>query len=192
MQYNYTYQQMMTMLLNSQHHRLCPKGAHTWCRYQLALSKGTPVPQHPYYLSQDAAKLVAKVFTDFGYNTANFIEKVQEGHTSNHNEALHSILWTMVHNKNEYSSSENMSMGAALTVIRYNDGYEGIRKLFEILHLPISTPLTQKLFQNDRKRLSYSHRILSEQQKYMQRSSGASSFPREFHPPVNFFSWCVE
>ena len=58
-----------------EHHRPCPKGANTWCRYQLAISRGIPVPRHPNYLSQDAAKLVAKVFKDFGYNSANFIEK---------------------------------------------------------------------------------------------------------------------
>ena len=49
--------------------------------------------------------------------------------------------------KNEYASNEMMVMGAALAVIRYNDEYKGIRNLFELLHIPISTPLSQVLHQ---------------------------------------------
>ena len=124
-----------------EHHRLCPKSQNSWCRYQSALSKGIPAPRHPNYLSPDEAKVIEKVFKDFGYNTPKFIEKVQQGHTSNHNESLHSILWIMVH-KNEYASTEMKAMGAVLAVIRYNDGYQGIRNLFDLIQVPISTPLS--------------------------------------------------
>ena len=147
-----------------EHHRLCPKGHNSWCRYQSALSKGIPFPRHPNYLSLDAAKVVEKVFKEFAYNTPNFIEKVQQGHTSNHNESLHSVLWTMVH-KNEYASTEMMELGSALAVIRYNEGYQGIRKLFDLIQVPISTPLSQVLHRMDKERVLESHRIISEQLK---------------------------
>ena len=145
-------------------HRNCPKGQYSWCRYQAAISNGKPIPSHPNHLSPDAAQLVAKVFSDFGYNSPQFIEKVQDGHTSNHNESLHSVLWSMVH-KNEYASSEMMTLGSALAVIRYNDGYEGIRKLYKLLELPISTPLSQILHKIDTRRVLESLRIVSQQQK---------------------------
>ena len=59
-------------------HRFCPKDSNTWCRYQSAISNRTPIPRHPNYLSPEAAKLISRVFSNFGYNTAKFIEKVQE------------------------------------------------------------------------------------------------------------------
>ena len=70
----------------------------------------------------------------------------------------------MVH-KNEHSSSEMMALGSALAVIRYNDGFQGIRKLFDLVQVPISTPLSQVLHQIDRKRVLRSFRTISEQKK---------------------------
>ena len=38
-----------------------------------------------------------------------------------------------------------MALGSALAVIRYNDGFQDIRKLFDLVQVPISTPLSQVL-----------------------------------------------
>ena len=159
-------------------HPLCTQGPYSCCRYQLALSKGTPIPLHPNYLSPDAAQLIAKVFSDFGYNTPKFIEKVQDGHSSNHNESLHSVLWSMVH-KNEYASSEMMAIGSALAVIRYNDGYQGIRKLYDMLELSISTPLPQVLHRIDTKRVLESRRVISQQRKRYAKKQGRGKKVKE-------------
>ena len=67
--------------------------------------------------------------------------------------------------KNEFASSEMMELGSALAVIRYNEGYQGIRKLFDLIQVPISTPLSQVLHRLDKKRIMESHRIISEQKK---------------------------
>ena len=105
------------------HHRLCHQGPNSLCRYQAAISNGTPIPRHPNYLTTEAAQLVAIVFSDFGYNSSPFIEKILDGHTSNHNESLHSVLWSMVQ-KNEYARYEMINLGSALAAIRYNDGFQ--------------------------------------------------------------------
>ena len=71
-------------------------------------------------------------FSSFGYNSPDFVRKIEDGLTSNHNEALHSVLWSMVH-KNEPASCEIMELGSALSVIRYNEGYNGILRLSRLL-----------------------------------------------------------
>ena len=47
--------------------------------------------------------------------------------TSNHNEAIHNVLFQMV--RKTYSAGmDTMKLGAALEVIRYNDWYAGVRE----------------------------------------------------------------
>ena len=84
-------------------HELCPKDPDSWCRYQYAIIHRLPIPLHPNYLSEDAVRVIQQVFKDFGYNSPVFVAKVQEGRTSNHNEALHKVLWYMVH-KSEFQA----------------------------------------------------------------------------------------
>ena len=84
-------------------HELCPKDPDSWCRYQYAIIHRLPIPLHPNYLSEDAVRVIQQVFKDFGYNSPVFVAKVQEGRTSNHNEALHKVLWCMVH-KSEFQA----------------------------------------------------------------------------------------
>ena len=144
------------------HHRFCSKDSDTWCRYQSAISQGLPTPHHTYFLGEDAVKIVHDVFDEFGYNTAAFLEKVQAGYTSNHNEALHKILWGMVP-KNEQASYEMVQLGSALAVIRYNDGYCGIRHLCDTLGLPFSQHLSDHLQELDNNRILNSKHIAYKQ-----------------------------
>ena len=74
-------------------HIFCPITSNTWCRYQEAIFNHRTPPNHPNYLSVGACKIITDVFQEFGYNAPGFIQKVQEGRTSNHNEAIHSVLW---------------------------------------------------------------------------------------------------
>ena len=141
-------------------HKFCPYTSNTWCRYQEAIfNKRTPPPHHPNYLSEDAFKFITDVFNDFGYNTPAFIQKVQH-----HNEAIHSVLWRMVH-KDEYASYEMMQLGSALAIIRYNDGFRGITRLFELLEIPISPQISNHFEKLDLRRVKESYRIQARQQR---------------------------
>ena len=79
----------------------------------ISICNNTPIPSHPNYLSEDAVRVIQQVFKDFGYNSPEFVAKVQVGRTSNHNEALHKVLWSMVH-KNEFAGNEMMELGSVL------------------------------------------------------------------------------
>ena len=89
----------------AENHRNCPKHSDSWCRYQRAISLSEPIPHHPNFLTQS----VVDFFSSFSYNSLDFVRKIEDGWTSNHNEALHSGLWSMVH-KNEPASYEIWSL----------------------------------------------------------------------------------
>ena len=139
-------------------HDLCPKDPDTWCRYQFAKIHNLPTPHHPNYLSEDAVRVIQNVFKDFGYNSPEFVAKVQEGRTSNHNEALHKVLWSMVH-KSEFAGNEMMELGSALAVIRYNEGFSGIEKVFNALGIVISNETKKHFVHLDNARIIDSRRI---------------------------------
>ena len=144
-------------------HRFCPITSNTWCRYQEAIFNRRTPPHHPNYLSEGACKIITDVFQEFGYNAPEFIRKVQEGRTSNHNEAIHSVLWRMVH-KDEYASYEMMQLGSALAIIRYNDGFRGIETLFQLLEIPISPQIRNHFEKLDLRRVKASYQIQARQQ----------------------------
>ena len=115
--------------LNAEHnHQFCPFTSDSWCRYQSAKFNNESLPNHPNFLGDDATKIIMDLFDDFGYNTADFIDKVSTGLSSNHNESLHNLLFTMVP-KTQAVGIDVMKLGSALSIIRYNDGFTGIERL---------------------------------------------------------------
>ena len=147
-----------------ENHRNCPKHPDSWCRYQRAKSLGEVLPHHPNFLTQSVVDLIMEVFTSFGYNSPEFVRKIGDGWTSNHNEALHSVLWSMVH-KNEPVSFEIMELGSALAIIRYNEGYNGILKVFSSIGVDTTGQLEILLQEFDNKRILKSADTIREQQK---------------------------
>ena len=133
-------------------HRFCPHSSESWCRYQAAIFSGEAPPSHPSYLSDEAVQLVQDLFADFGYDKADFVERIQDGRDSNHNEAIHSVLWGMVP-KNETASYCNMQLGSALATIRYNDGWNGILKVCDALGITSTHNLSEHMKALDRERI---------------------------------------
>ena len=76
-------------------HRYCPHRPDSWCHYQAAIFNNCTPPHHPNYLTQTAGDLIFSTFDYFKYNKEEFIDKISGGMTSNHNEAIHSILFQM-------------------------------------------------------------------------------------------------
>ena len=147
----------------AENHQHCPQGVDSWCQYNSSIAKGKPPPNHPNFLSEEAVTLIDNVFHDFGYDSSGFLEKIQGGRTSNHNEALHSTLWGMVP-KNEPASYENMRLGSALAVMRYNEGYAGILKICDIIGAT-SPHMLDCFSELDKRRIQRSHLIPQGQRK---------------------------
>ena len=118
---------------NAEHnHRFCPLSRESWCQFQAAKCNNVSSPHLPNYLSEDAVNFILEVYKDFKLNTPELISKISEGRTFNHNECLHFILFDMV-KKTEAVGIDTMKLGAALAIIRYNEAYAGVKKVFETL-----------------------------------------------------------
>ena len=147
-----------------EHHRLCPFPADSWCRYQSAKFKKELLPRHPNYLGEDAYDLILGLYNDFGYNTLELVEKIADGRTSNYNEAIHSVHWTMVH-KTDTVGIDVMQLGSALAVIRFNEGYNGVKRLIEKLGVEVGQLLTETFSFFDTVRTRQNSRIPLQQQR---------------------------
>ena len=117
-------------------HRYCPYSQDSWCHYQAAIFNNHTPPPHPTYLSQTAVDLIFSASDDFKYNEEEFMDKICGDMTSYHNEAIHSILFQIVR-KTEAVRMDTIKLGVALSVIRYNDGLDGLKKGFEMLGVSI-------------------------------------------------------
>ena len=145
-------------------HSFCPFTSNSWCRFQSAKFNGEPVPSHPNYLGEDAAKLVLDLFEDFGYNSLEFIDKVSTGLFSNHNESLHNLLFTMS-SKTEAIVIEVMRLASALAIIRNNEGFQGIVPLLNTLEVEVTDRMWDAFKPLDASRARQKLKIVSEQQK---------------------------
>ena len=124
----------------SENHKFCPKGPGSWCRYQRALSSGDIPPRHPNYLGLNVVELITKVFSKYNYDKEYFINQIADGQTSIHNEAVHNLIFTMVR-KTEAVGLTVMRLGCALAVIRYNEGYQAISEVLDLLQVKIHPDL---------------------------------------------------
>ena len=84
--------------------------------------------------------------------------------TSNHTEAIHSIPFQMVR-KTEALGMDTMKLGAALAVIRYNDGFAGVKKVFETLGVNVGVHMFAKFVQLDIIRILRSEGYVAAQQR---------------------------
>ena len=91
-----------------------------------------------------------KVF--FHYNQKLFVKQTSSASTSNNDENIHNILFTMVR-KTEAISLDMMELGGALAVIIFNEGCTGIQKIFSSLGLEISTNLKNAIYFLDKRRI---------------------------------------
>ena len=109
-------------------HVNCQPGEKSFCQYQRALARGIPCPKHPKGLSSECRERVLNILKP--YFEVDFLEKVQDGRTSNLNENLHGLIWNHV-SKTTAVELGLMQLGCNLAVIRFNDGLVGIREIVE-------------------------------------------------------------
>ena len=112
------------------YHRFCPFEQNSWCQCQSAKYDKKPLPHHPNYLSEEAVNIILDLYDEFKLTTPSFIEKIKTSLTSNNNEAIHSVPFDIIPKK-ENIGDELMRLGSALATVQFNDGYQGIQKVFE-------------------------------------------------------------
>ena len=147
-----------------EYHRFCPFEQESWCQYQSAKYVKKPPPHHPNYLSEEAVNIILDIYIEFKLTTPGFIEKIKTSLTSNNNEAIHSVLFDIVPKK-ENIGCELMKLGSALAVIQYNDGFQGIKEVFDSVGITPGTHLSDTFSKLDQERISRSRNILRSQQR---------------------------
>ena len=87
------------------------------------------------------------------------MQSLRYGITTNHNESLHHILSEIVPKKLR-ATIDTVKLGAALAIIRYNDGYKAVLIIFSSLSQSGHFTRTQKAFRlHDNKRIMASGSI---------------------------------
>ena len=160
-------------------HGKCPLGAKSWCKYQAAVAQGVEPPKHPNFLGPEAVKLVKEVFDRYNYDKPFFIEQIADGQTSNHNEALHNILFTMVPKSNAISYN-TMLLGSALAVIRYNGGFSDLFQAFDILGIERGAAVEELFAELDNKRVQRGYTTKERMlQRFLDRQARSSKESRK-------------
>ena len=164
-------------------HSLCPTGPQSWCRYQKAIAAGEKPPRHPNYLSVQAVELVCKIFRQFHYDEQFFVNQIADGQTSNHNECLHSLLFSMVR-KTGAVGMDVMKLGSALAVIRYNEGIIGVLDILKELKVTIHPSLVNLLTKMD---ISRVNRSIGQHDKQKRRFASRMKHQRKRTASIRLF-----
>ena len=112
----------------SGNHGSCPLAANSWCKYQADVFARKETSFTP--LDETMATNIGKCLRTHGFTNAEFIESI--GGSTNPNESIHRILFDMT-SKRETVGMDVMRLGAALAVIRNNDGFNGLLNILDTL-----------------------------------------------------------
>ena len=96
-----------------------------WCDYQSALFDKPLASHHSDYLSKALIEHVGRILSEYRYNDGEFIKTLSFGMTTNHNESIHNLLFSMIPKKDR-AGLDAIKLEAALAIIRYNDGYKTV------------------------------------------------------------------
>ena len=147
-----------------EYHQFCPCDQRSWCQYNAAKYDKKHQPHHPNYLFEEVVNIVLELYDEFKLDTAGFIEKIKTSLTSKKNEAIHSVLFDIVPKK-ENIGFGMMRLGSALAVILYNEGYQGIKELFEAVGISPGDYLLETFSKLDQERIIRSTNIICIQQR---------------------------
>ena len=112
----------------SGNHGSCPLAANSWYKYQADVFARKETSFTP--LDETMATNIGKCLKTHSFTNAEFIESI--GGSTNPNELIHRILFDMT-SKRETVGMDVMRLGAALAVIRNNDGFNGLLNILDTL-----------------------------------------------------------
>ena len=137
-------------------HKFCPNWEKSWCEHYRKCGSPDPPKHLGYYISEELVHYISRIFTEYNYNDVNFLQTLSFGKTSNLNESLHGVLRELVP-KAGRAGFFSLCLGAALAVIRYNDGYKGLVSIFESFSGDKSfIRMKEDFTKRDNKRIKYS------------------------------------
>ena len=106
-------------------HHLCPEGATSWCKWQVAKALGKEY-HHKEPIPEAIVQLIKPIYARLG--SRYLLEKCTGGYTQNANEALHSLIWRFCP-KELFQGRVGVDIACALAVCSFNDGMSSLSSL---------------------------------------------------------------
>ena len=106
-------------------HKYCPKGANSWCKWELdkhhKTNKYQPQVGKPKWIHD----VIYPIFVELRNDT--LLGKCLHGQTQNSNEALNQIIWSKIP-KAIFVAESVLSMGIYSAIIEFNDGSWSLKR----------------------------------------------------------------
>ena len=132
-------------------HRYCPKSIDSWCKYQKDILTGEKTYKDHVNLPVAIKKEVEPIFKDLSSEA--LLSKCLDGLTQNNNESLNAFIWKKCP-KNVYVSRNIIEIGVASAVLEFNNGTQGIKKVYENAGLHFGKFITAACKKKDKSRIS--------------------------------------
>ncbi|XP_077531040.1 uncharacterized protein LOC144143104 [Haemaphysalis longicornis] len=137
-------------------HGLCPSGPGSWCKHNAAIANVEKPPKHSYNLPEHVSKALLPVYTRLA--DKELLRRCQRGKTQNANEALHSVIWSLMP-KTRHASLIAVEAAVAEAVMRFNAGtLEASSRILRELRLPQNCKDSQRAQEKDSQRAASSER----------------------------------
>ena len=108
---------------------MCPRELESWCKYQADKQNNTTTYKDKAGLPAAARELIKPIFMDLSNDK--LLKKCLHGKTQN-NESINNLIWTRCP-KDVYVGCAVLERGTASAVINFNQGFQGMLKVFKEL-----------------------------------------------------------
>jgi hypothetical protein len=129
-------------------HDLCPKGEKSFCFFQRALAKEEDPPTHDGhdYLSPVVFDGLLPIYERLA--DKNLLQRCTKGLTTNPNEAIHSLVWSICP-KETFVSLEQVQIACIQAAVTFNEGHIGVARTIQGLQLPVSREASIRMRKSD-------------------------------------------
>lgn len=133
-------------------HMYCPTTENTWCRYQSDILTGKDTYKHKPLLPEAVSNEIKHLFSYKDLGSDELLSKCLHGKTQNANESINNVIWTRCP-KRIYVGRQVLEMGVSSAVINFNEGFKGLRGVFEKVFIDVGLHAKMGLKNRDRQRL---------------------------------------
>ena len=112
----------------------CPRTPGSWCKYQREKLSGKKTYRDKLNIPPAIVKLLKPIFSHKDLGSDSLLSKCLHGKTQNPNESLHNMSWKRCP-KRVHCNRATLEIAVASSVISFNVGQEGLRKVFDKLFI---------------------------------------------------------
>ncbi|XP_066590769.1 uncharacterized protein [Prorops nasuta] len=142
-------------------HQNCPSGENSWCKWRRAEFLGiTDEFQHEKKpLSKEVQKIIRPIYEDL--SKEDLLIRCLGAETQNNNESLNSLIWTFAP-KHLHSGAKVVELATYLAVLIFNEGFQPILKIMEIMGADIGINAQGFVHNRDNSRIERSEKRISD------------------------------